>query len=394
MQPQRRARIELIDALRAFALFGILQVNIQSFTWGAGNPLGYFAAAPSAADAAAYLLVGTFISTKFIALFSFLFGFSFALQWRSLRRAHAGQSDAKRMYRRRLWFLLALGVAHGTLLYFGDVLTAYGICGFILVAYAGVRPARLVRAARNWWVAFVIVSIVMVGLTKLALMVGATPADPSQISTETRTAFALYATGSYPAQLPQRVQDYLSVVIGTLSLVSPMLVALFLTGALAARLGWLTHPSRHAQLWRTAALMGVVGLVLATVGAWLNFRNAMASPGNPDMADVLPMLFGAATLALYLALIVRWRDTAPLRAAIRWLAPAGRMPLTNYLMQSVVMGALLSGWGLGWGATLGHAQLALLALAFAVVQITASRVWIARFHTGPMETLWRRVTYG
>ncbi len=70
------------------------------------------------------------------------------------------------------------------------------------------------------------------------------------------------------------------------------------------------------------------------------------------------------------------------------------MPLSNYLLQSLLMGALLSGWGLGLGASLGHAQLAALALAIVLLQVAASRVWIERFGAGPLETLWRWVTYG
>jgi uncharacterized protein len=97
---------------------------------------------------------------------------------------------------------------------------------------------------------------------------------------------------------------------------------------------------------------------------------------------------------LYLALILAKRDTGWMRAVIGWLAPAGRMPLTNYLSQSVLMGLLLSGWGLGGGKDLGVAALALLALGIVVAQVVASRIWIARFGTGPVETLWRRATYG
>ena len=148
----RHPRLELIDALRAFALFGILQVNIQSFVWGAGDPLGYFAQAPRTADSMAYLLVAMLVSSKFIALFALLFGFGFALQFRALHRAIASQVSgapvliaAKQAYRRRLWFLLVLGVAHGILLYSGDILTTYAVCGFILLKYAGIRPAQLAQ---------------------------------------------------------------------------------------------------------------------------------------------------------------------------------------------------------------------------------------------------------
>jgi uncharacterized protein len=69
------------------------------------------------------------------------------------------------------------------------------------------------------------------------------------------------------------------------------------------------------------------------------------------------------------------------------------MPLTNYIVQSVVMGLLLSGWGFGLGAVLGRAELALLALVIVAAQLVASRAWIARFGQGPLEAVWRRVTY-
>ena len=401
MQPQRRARLELVDALRAFALFGILQVNIQSFVWGAGDPLGAFAQPPRFVDSAAYLLVATFVSSKFISLFALLFGFGFALQFRAVRRAlgsdetgAAALADAKRVYRRRLWFLLALGVAHGTLLYFGDILTAYALCGFIVVLYAGVRTGRLAQAARNWWITFAVVTFVVIGSWILGRSVFSEGVDPALLPPDTRDTFATYTSAGYAGQLAQRAEDYFGVLVGMLFMAVPMVVALFLLGALAARLGWLSHPERHPRVWRAAMRIGAVGLVFAAIGAWLNYRAALTSPGDPNPTGYLFTLLGAITVAMYVALIVRWRESPAVSAAVRWLAPAGRMPLTNYLMQSVFMGALLSGWGLGLGASLRHAELAALALAIVVVQVMVSRVWIARFGTGPVEALWRRATYG
>jgi uncharacterized protein len=78
---------------------------------------------------------------------------------------------------------------------------------------------------------------------------------------------------------------------------------------------------------------------------------------------------------------------------VRWLAPAGRMPLTNYLMQSLLMGVALSGWGLGLGAQLEYTELAALALMLYALQLVASRVWLQRWNQGPVEALWRRWTY-
>lgn len=403
MPAHHPARLELIDALRAFALFGILQVNIQSFVWGPGDPLGYFAQAPRTVDTIAYLLVAVLVSSKFISLFAFLYGFGFSLQFRALHRAIVGQSSgappsqrlaaAQQAYRRRLWFLLALGVAHGIVLYSGDVLAAYAVCGFILVTYAGARPAQIARAVRQWWTASAVIYLAVLGgfAVMAAILL---PGTNEAVREKALEAFALYTTAGFTDQLAERAGNYLYTQIGVLLLIMPLVVSLFLLGALAARQGWLHHPERHPRVWRAAARIGAFGLIPAAVGGWLNYQLTLTTAGYMDYAAELFILFGSVTMALYVATIVRLRHTRFVGAAIAWLAPAGRMPLTNYLMQSVLMGALLSGWGLGLGAVWRHAELSVLALVIVFAQVAASRWWMARFGTGPMEALWRKATYG
>jgi uncharacterized protein len=394
VEPSARGRIELVDALRAAALAGILQVNIQSFAWGAGDSLGYFGAAPSAADSAVHLLVGTFVATKFISIFAFLFGFGAALQIRAIRRSCAGDmATARRIYRRRLLFLLALGIAHGLLLYFGDILAFYALCGFVLVLYMDRPAAALARAACRWWLAFALVSVAVTLLAEAARRAYPAPGDPALIPAETVEKFLVYTQGGYAEQIGVRAADFLYLVFVMGWFAAPQIVALFLLGHLAARLGWIRHPRRHPRVWRAAAVIGWAALPLAVAGAWLNYWAIVDAPGDPGMIGFGLQTLGSLLAALYVAALVRWREKAPLRAAIRWLAPAGRMPLTNYLLQSLAMGVLLSGWGLQLGASLGKAELALLAAAIAAVQIAASRAWIARFGQGPVEALWRTVTY-
>ena len=383
-------RIALIDALRAVALFGILQVNILSYLWGPGG-LTVFAEPPSAADQATYLLVATFVSTKFLSLFALLFGYGFALQMRSLRR-ELDPAAARRAYRRRLWFLLAVGVAHGALLYFGDILTVYALCGFVLVLYAGARPATLAAHARGWLAAYVLISV-LVTIAGSGAARFLTAAEAAALPPEWIDRFETAATGGYADYLAVNAADYVDLTLLALTLSTPYVVGLFVLGALAGRLGWLAHPQRHPRVWRAARRIGWAFLPVAALGAWLSLRASITTPG---LASALG--FGLTTLsfpllALYLAALLRWRDAPLVRAGVAWLAPAGRMPLTNYLLQSVAMGVLLSGWGLGWGAALSVAQLALLALAIVAVQIVASRAWIARFGQGPVEALWRRATY-
>lgn len=383
-------RLDVVDALRAFALAGILQVNIQSFVWGAGDPLGYFPSVPSVSDALVHVLIGTLVSTKFMSIFAFLFGTGFALQWRGLRRRTASLQEAQRAYRRRLAFLLAVGLAHGTLLYHGDILAFYALCGFVLLLFAQARPAPLLRATRNAWLACAGWSIAWVALTESARL--ALPADePAQVPATALARLALYTRGGFVDQLAGRIGDFEEGLLSMIAFATPQIVALFLLGAVAARLGWLAHPERHPRVWRAATWIGLAAIPFSFAGAWLNFDAVRDTPGDPTSFGYALQLVGSLMACLYVALFVTLQ--AHLARAIAWLAPAGRMPLTNYLVQSVAMGWLLSGWGLGMGAELSRAQLALLGLALVALQLVASRAWIARFGQGPVEALWRAWTY-
>jgi uncharacterized protein len=389
----KRERIEIVDALRALALAGILQVNIQSFAWGAGDPLGYFAGPPSRADAVVHLLVGTFVSTKFLSIFAFLFGLGFALQWRSLRRRLAAR-EASAAYRRRLGFLLAVGLAHGALLYFGDILAAYALIGFLLLHYAGQRTAALVAAARAWWLGFALLTVASTAVIEALRFAFPPEGDPRRVPAWALERLAAYTQGGYLEQIGPRVADYLSILGTTAVLGVPQIMGLFLLGAIAGRLGWLARPHRHARLWRAALAIGAAALPFAAVGAWLNFVTMRDSPADPAGVGYALQNVGAFAACLYVAVFVRLRQRPTMHRLVAWLAPAGRMPLTNYLVQSVAMGLLLSGWGLGLGASASRAELALWALAIVAVQIVASRAWIRRFGQGPLEALWRRATYG
>jgi uncharacterized protein len=387
-------RDPLIDALRAFALAGILLVNIQSFVWGAGEPLGYFSDESSDLDVVVHWLLSTFVSSKFIALFAFLFGLGCALQIRALRRAGASLAGARRTYRRRLIFLLAIGILHGLLLYFGDVLTIYALCGFLLLRHVGQRPARLARATRRWWIAFAVVTL---GTGVFALVgqgywLG--DVDPRAIPEDSLRVFEVFTSAGYAEQLPWRAAEFLELQFSVLVFAVPQIMALFTLGLLAARLGWLTRPSRHPGIRRLARRIGAVALPIAVLGGWLGTTSLLVTPGTPSIAGATLITLSTPLAAWYVAAAVSaWRTTRG-RALLAWLAPAGRMPLTNYLLQSVAMGALLSGWGAGLGGRFNHAQLAGLALLIVVVQWLVSRWWIGRFGQGPVEALWRRATYG
>jgi uncharacterized protein len=396
-----RRRIETVDALRGLALMGIVQINIQSFTWGAGNVLGYLAQPPQPVESTLYFLQAAFIEGKFYPIFAFLFGLGLALQSRRLHRLDRGlAARARALLVRRQIFLLLVGLLHGLLLYFGDVLAAYALCALLFLRWTQrPRPVRVRALLPIAWACALaaVLSLFVPWLIEWLLMPGAatdaSSGDRLDGLAEALATHAIYSQGDFVAELQQRLVDEAWQQIGSVLTFWPQVLALLALGTLAGRLGWLQHPERHVAVWRRARQLGLgVGLPCALLGAALDLSAASASPGSTDawvsVLSGLGSLLAAAYVAGALALLQRTRRLR------QWLAYTGRASLSNYLMQSVLLGAILCGWGWGLGAIATRAQLAALGLLIFVLQVLASRWWLADHRQGPMEALWRRWTYG
>ena len=372
-------RDDRIDALRGLALLGILLVNIQSFVWGGVSPAGYLQDDATALDRGLFFLTVAFVNTKFMPLFAMLFGAGFALL---LARLRSVTSAPHAVFRRRMLFLFVFGILHGVLLYFGDITQMYALAGLVLLRYDGHGPAALRRAVVQWWIgALALTALLTWGME-------GSPPDPIELARELEANFAVFTGEGYFAQLPTRLRLFVDIAAANL-IGLPMAVALMLTGMLAQRAGWLAD--RAAAAWRAALAIGlVVGLPSALVyGVLLHTEAEMDGLGAYSAVAAIPGALGAALSFAYAALF--FRHAPPV--LVRWLAPAGRMPLTNYLLQSVAMGALLSGWGLALAPRLGYAQTAALGLAIFAVQLALSRWWLQRFGQGPLERAWRKWTY-
>lgn len=390
--PPLPARIVAMDALRGLALLGIAQVNVQSFTWGAGEPLAYLGSPPGLGESILYFLQAAFFEGKFYPIFGFLFGVGMALQLRKLRRLHGRDAAAAQAaYRRRLAILLAIGVAHGLLLYSGDVLATYALCGLI---FLGLAPRRLRDLARFTAVAAIAAAASLLLPMAITAVLGGNPV-PEEIAPAVALAHEVYVSAGFVDQLDQRAFDEMWQQVGDIPTFWPQVLALFGLGAIAGRLDWLRRPARHARVWRAAWRIGLgIGLPLSLAGAAMSVMQARTLPGaDSGWAGVLVGL-GSLLSAAYVAAAVQAFDRPWGAAPRRWLAAAGRLSLTNYVGQSLAMAALLSGWGLGWGAHASRAQLALLAAGIFAAQVVASMALLRHFRQGPLEALWRRATYG
>jgi uncharacterized membrane protein YeiB len=216
----------------------------------------------------------------------------------------------------------------------------------------------------------------------------------AEVAEETR----VMSTGSYAEAVRLRAKTYLGD-LGNSAGLAIIALGLFLMGGWFIQSGMIVQPRRHLPAFRKLAVVGVVvGGALSIAASLVALRPQEGLPAAaPDakwmLANALHMMGGLPLMLGYVACLVLALQTPAGQRLLGWLAPAGRMALTNYLMQSVVASAFFYGYGLGhWG--MPRAQQALFVLVVYALQVLLSHWWLARFRYGPMEWLWRWMTYG
>lgn len=391
-------RVALIDVLRGFALFGIFTVNIALFI----HPIEYViltVAYDNPIDATVAWLTRVLAEGKFYSLFSMLFGLGFAMQ---LSRAQERGGSFVPVYLRRNFILLIIGVLHGVLLWVGDILVPYAVGSLMLLWLRNARDrTRLIWAAVLLVLPtlFLVLALSSMELARMspegaAQMEAMFAAQAAATQAAMDQAYVVYSSGSYAEITAQRWQDLLKMW-GLTLFVFPNILAMFLLGSVIGRRGILRDPAAHLPLLRRVLLWG------GSLGLILNIVYAVGMAGEdrtlPTWTLVIAMVahaIGAPLLSMAYAagLALLWQDP-DWQKRLRGLAPAGRMALTNYLLQSVIATTIFYGYGFALfgqvGATLG------LALVFVIyaIQVAWSPWWLARFRFGPVEWLWRSLTY-
>lgn len=388
MRP-RPGRLAQLDVLRGMAVFGILLVNIWGFAWGTLSlRYGTLPAPAPWLDQAAIFLVAAFAEFKFYPIFAFLFGAGFALHTRSLRQQLGGWPAAQAAYKRRLRWLLLIGLLHGLLVWSGDVLSSYALGGMLILSLASRRLRRIRNLA--WLLAggFLLFMALLYPVSP-----NITAEDTTRQLQEFAGRYAIYTQGSFLAVTALRVRDYGMQMLFVIVML-PHIIVLFSLGILSVRLGWLTEPRRHRHVWRRVRMVGLgLGLPFNLLAATALLQQTI----DPYQTNYNSMLFelllyaGGPLLAAGYVAALMLAGPALMAALARWLAPVGRMALSNYLAQSLLGTFLLQGWGMGWGARLRPIEMLGLALAIMVAQVWISRCWLARFRQGPVEALWRRL---
>ncbi len=390
-------RIATLDIVRGFALLGILIMNMPGFS------ASFFAEAdgshlwPGKLDQFAEQARDLLFSGKFNSMFSLLFGIGFTIQFARMQQADPHHATGQ--YVRRLLVLGVFGLIHVTVFWTGDVLHIYALLGLVLLF--GLRSVgdRAIVVLIGLCLLYPVVS----GALRLLVM---TPEITARLVAESKALEisnnAAYGHGSFLDAAREHLRESLYFydnrwsLWGTLGFYVQMAMTMLL-GLLAGRRNW---PRRIPELlpriprlqWSALALGLACGVAFTVI---FEFQRA---PGPTPLKLLGSLCYWTSRFALmvfYVLTIVRLAQTPGGARALAPLAMAGRMPLTNYLMQTLLCTALFYGWGLGqWGRVGPAAGLGLALLIYFCIQVPWSLWWLRTHERGPMEALWARLTYG
>jgi uncharacterized protein len=383
-------RIQALDVLRGLAVAGILLANVQVFFGLTFIPPGRLAALPTAAvDSVASFLERVFVDGKFYSIFSLLFGIGFGVQL-----ARGGDSALPR-FKRRLRILLGIGAIHAFLIWAGDILMLYALLGFTMPWFARKSNRALVR----WTVVLLAVptALYIVALA-VWMLVGSGAAQSSAgpgVPANILRYFEAIGTGGLKDAfignlvfLGGRWADLFVTVR------FPKVLGMFVLGLWTVRTGLALSPSSHrATLVRWSMLGLGVGLPANFIAAWALERWPYLPPSVGGLLGTAMQGIGVPMLALGYAATVALLVVDG-RRFITVFAPVGRMALTNYLMHSIICVVLSYGFGFGLWWRTGASRAMAIAAAIIIVQIPLSAWWLSRFRFGPVEWIWRRLTYG
>lgn len=397
-------RLIALDALRGFAVMGILAMNIVAF---AMPELAYISprayGGDSAADMTAWTLSFLFIDGKMRGLFSILFGASMLLVID--RAAASGQNPASVHYRRMAW-LAVFGLCHFFFIWWGDILFLYATVGCIAFQFREWEARRLIK----WAIGLFALGVLLMTLQFGSQLVLATttdhpgaPAGMVEAGAKIRAAYA-EVTGQIAKEVALYRGPYFPILskrLGNAMELPEMVMMnlletlpLMMIGMALFRNGFLTGAWDAAAYWRTARRWLPPGLILTALVASIMARaefDTLVSL-NAFIAWVQParLMMTIGYAALLVLMIRRYAGSA-------WLgrvAAAGQTAFSNYLGTSIVMTTIFYGYGLDLFGRVDRAPLYLFVVGAGAIMLLWSKPWLDRFHYGPLEWLWRSLARG
>jgi len=364
-------RQTLPDQLRGFALLGIIVVNMPFL---AVSNIGIWEMQLSnLSDKVVAFLIVALAQGKFYLLFAFLFGYSLTL----ILKSHS--TNSIKMYLRRLVGLALLGAGHAYLFFIGDILMSYALLGLVLLLFIG-------RSMRT--VLFASVFSYLIGLVLLTLVFFETLGTESSAGGFISNPDALdkALTGSFLDSVVGRANAIPEALLVQLFINWFPAMSMFLLGLAAGRIGLLSDPTKNKTLWRKCVIVGVfVGLPAGIASAWL----ALVPEDPNGVYGIAGVVVGFALAPALSAGYVGAIALLSHRRFMSYTEPAGRMSLTGYLGESILLAAIFCGWGLGLFGLLSLTQALIVALSVWIALEIFAKLWLRNFAYGPFEWILR-----
>ena len=387
-------RLDSLDVLRGFAVLGILVMNIQLFAMPMAayfNP--YALGEPTTRDLAIWSVSHILADQKFMTIFSLLFGAGILLM--TGRMAERGARSARLHYRRMGW-LLVLGLAHAYLLWDGDILVLYAVCGML------VYPARRLRAAP-----VCLLGVAMLTVGSSVLLAGGLTFDrwPAEEVAEWQRFWAPTTDqlaeeiaafqGGWTAQLPLRASR--SAEFQTIDILFWGLWragGLMLLGMGLFKLGVLSGTRTRAYYAKQMAIGFGVGLPLVGWGLYQHHATGWNVRDSMFLVALWNYWGSILTSLGWIGLLLTLRRSGALPSLFPRLSAVGRMAFSCYIFQTLISTLVFYGHGLGLFGRVDRLQQMMFTVVVWVILLVVAPLWLARFRYGPLEWLWRSLTYG
>ncbi|MBN8529443.1 MAG: DUF418 domain-containing protein [Caulobacterales bacterium] len=385
-------RVRSLDAMRGLAVLGILAVNVVAFAFPFGVYMDAELApqAPGAVGTYWVWVSDTFFHSKFITLFTMLFGASVFMVGGERKDPVRGP-----LIRRRLLWLIGIALIHGLLIWWGDVLLLYAVTGLLVMLCRSMSGRKLI------WIGLGVTILLALLAALGALAMNFAPPEIQASIAEQKASMggtpetiaasiANYRSG-WSGMLHENFAAWVQLQVASTFYIIPTLglmllgMGLFKTGFMAGR--------APTGLYLLLIVLG--GGVLAATG-WYGWQEAFAAEGQAPMNGLVEALnaFAFVITLAYMSVMILLATRGPkLIAAV--FEPVGRMAFTNYLTQSLIMSTIFTQpWGPRLMGQVGWEALPLLVAGVWAAQLVWSPLWLSVFRMGPLEWVWRCLTYG
>ncbi|MDQ0337935.1 uncharacterized protein J2S00_000718 [Caldalkalibacillus uzonensis] len=383
-------RIKTLDIIRGFALLGILVANMAFFA----SPIIYIHMAAvdwweKAWDKWVLWVIQFCAEAKFFTMFSLLFGLGFIL---FMERTEAKGYSVVPLFSRRLVILLSIGMIHAFFIWAGDILLLYAVLGFALLPFRHMSSKQVLTWAIGLWA----VPLILITLL-FAPGLGDEFADPLWEETAYRyieRSIDVYSSGSFLDITAQRFFDYLFLGINSF-LIIPLVLAMFLIGAYVGKRHIHHKLDQHQGLiqrtWWYSLLIGVPSALLQVYSSEQMLTTGLMVYQWLSVVSVF--IAGPALCFFYITSLILLSQHRSWQLRLAFLAPVGRMALSNYLLQSIVCTTLFYSYGFGLYNQVDPVLWVVIVAVLYPLQVWFSHVWLSRFRYGPVEWLWRSLTY-